>query len=106
MEFSELRKELNNFVFQEVRLEKDDFFEAVVSKSELEKLIPVFEKFLGKPVFSLDTLPSEVQAMVQRFGGIMGGQSLYVNRQGGVTIFVMLWPWGCGTSITVKAGKE
>ncbi len=106
MEFSELKIELKKFVFQELRSEEEKYFEAVVTKAELEKLSPLLEKFLGKPVTSQDALPPKVQAMIKRLGGVMAGQSLYLNMQGEQTIFAMLWPWGGGNPITIKTGVE
>ncbi len=99
---SEIRMALNNFEFQEVRVESEDYFEAVVNKSELDKMTPTLERFFGKAVPSMDILSPQAKAKVKELGGVMPGQSLYLKCEGEAIIFAMVWPWGSGTLITIK----
>jgi hypothetical protein len=46
-----------------------------------------------------------VQKVIDDFGGIMAGQTLYFTKQADGVIFAMLWPWQDGIRITLKAGK-
>jgi hypothetical protein len=106
MEFSELRKEMDVFSFDEKRSDEADYFEVVVSKPELEKITPVLEKFLGPAITSTQNLAPQQKTMVDEMGGIMPGQSLYLRSENNQTFFAMLWPWGSGKQVTVKIGKQ
>ena len=107
MEFYELKTHLHKFVFTEVRADEEDFFEAVISKSELVKLTPVLESLLGQPVVpESKNLSAQLQATIKELGGVMGGQSLYVLSQADTSFFAMLWPWSNGSLITLKVSKK
>ncbi|MDD5729825.1 MAG: hypothetical protein PHN57_01660 [Candidatus Omnitrophica bacterium] len=106
MEFDEIKKELNKFEFEELRNDGEDFFEAVVTRSELTKLTPTLEKIFGSPVAAVNNLPAKERAMIKEFGGIMAGQTLYLSNQLNCVFFAMLWPWSGGGIITLKVGKK
>jgi len=98
MQFNEIRKEVDGVVFDTLRTDSDNYFEAVIVKDELAKLTARLERFFGPPV-----RPSgKVQEVINGFGGIKPGQALYFWAQGKDTIFAMLWPWQDGWHTTVK----
>jgi hypothetical protein len=43
-----------------------------------------------------------MQEVINGFGGIMPGQTLYFRSEGSESIFAMLWPWQDGIRTTVK----
>ncbi|MCU0652199.1 MAG: hypothetical protein MUC39_04595 [Candidatus Omnitrophica bacterium] len=105
MEFIDLRKELKNVCFEELRQDRDDYLEAVVKKDELEKLTSIVEKFLG-PAIPQSQLPKGIENTIGKFGGIMHGQSLYLKNLGHDEVMVMFWPWQDGEHTTVKINKK
>jgi len=103
MEFNEIRKEVKNGIFDTLRTDEDNYFEAVVVKGEIDKLKQRLEKFLGGPAYpSADKLPPQTEKKIKEFGGIMSGQTLYFHNEGEKDIFAMLWPWQDGYHTTVK----
>jgi len=107
MRFEELIKELRKTVFVTVREDSSDYFEAVISKSDLSNLSLSLEKFFGLAVWpSKDSLSEEAEKLAGEFGGIRPGQVLYFRKQNNETAFAMLWPWQDETQITVKIGNR
>ncbi len=107
MKFNEIRKELEGVVFDTLRLDCDNNFEAVIVKEELEKLINRLEKFFGSPVFpSKERLSFRVRRIIDGFGGALPGQTVYFWNQGKEIIFTLLWPWKDGRRTTVKIIKK
>jgi hypothetical protein len=96
--------------FQVVRTDKKDYFEAVISKSKLGDLIAHLEKAFGVARYPSDKeLSGHAREVTDRFGGIMGGQSLYFSENPEDkedSIFVMLWPWQDGVNITLKIFQD
>jgi hypothetical protein len=99
MDFAALKNEVKSLGLDELRTDKDDYFEVVVIRAELEKLGGSLEKFLGVPV---NVLSAEMKKAIGAFGGIMAGQTLYFSHQDSNIVFAMLWPWKDGVHITVK----
>lgn len=103
MQFNEIRRELKAVVFDKLRIDTADYFEAVIVIDELAKLAAGLEKFFGPPVWpSQKPLLLQIQKRIKNFGGIRTGQTLYFRSQGKDTIFAMLWPWEDGCHTTVK----
>jgi len=44
--------------------------------------------------------------MIEEFGGIRPGQTLYFWNEGKDAVFAMLWPWQDGYHTTVKIGRK
>jgi len=105
MEFIDLRKDLKDVIFEELRQDRDDYLEAVVIKNELAKLISTIEKFLGSAI-SPSQLPKGMEHTIGKFGGIMHGQAIYFKNLGKDEIIGMLWPWQDGEHTTVKIIKK
>lgn len=105
MPFIEVRKELKNVLFEQLREDRDDYFEAVVVKNELAKLSASLEKLLGS-VISASQIPKNIEESVEEFGGVTKGQTLYFKDDGRGKIIAMLWPWQDGIHTTVKIIKK
>lgn len=107
MEFSEIRKEIKEIPFSTLRMDRDNYFEAVIVKNEITRITEALNKFFGSPVFpSSSKLSFKVQELTNGFGGIMPGQTLYFWNEGSDTVFAMLWPWQDGERTTVKLIKK
>ena len=103
MQFNEIRKELEGVVFDNLRIDRHDYFEAVIVKNELAKLTASLERLFGSPAWSSQNrLLLQAQEIIKDFGGIRPGQTLYFWSQGKDTVFAMLWPWEDGYHTTVK----
>lgn len=105
VQFIDLRKELKNIMFEQLRQDRDDYFEAVVVKSVLAKLVAAMEKFLGCAI-SPAQLPKDMEKALKEYGGIMKGQALYFKDTGSEKIIAMLWPWQDQVRTTVKIIKK
>lgn len=107
MEFERIRNDLKEISFTTLRLDCDNNFEAVIVRQELEKLKERLEKFFGQPIWpSKERLPFHVERVINDFGGIMPGQTLYYWSRQQDIIFAMLWPWHDGLHTTVKVIKH
>lgn len=107
MDFNAIRKEVKDIPFDTLRTDADNYFEAVIIKSELKKLTEWLERFFGLPVFpSKNRLSFQARETIDGFGGVMPGQTLYFWNQGVDTIFAMLWPWQDGQHTTLKIVKK
>jgi hypothetical protein len=107
MEFTEVKKEIKNVVFDTLRIESDNYFEAVILKDELSQLMERLNKVFGVPVWpsSKNRLSMQIEESVRNYGGVIGNQTLYYSNQAGQTLFAMLWPWKDGERTTVKLVK-
>jgi hypothetical protein len=103
MDFSAIKKDIKSLSFDSLRTDCDNFFEGVIVKKELEKLNAELKNFLGEPVYpSQGRFTHDVKEIVDKFGGIMPGQTLYYKDSGTNRIIAMLWPWQDGERTTVK----
>lgn len=91
------------FSFEVLRTDYNNFFEGVIVQQELGKLSGQLRSLLGEPVYpSKNSLAHKARQTVDRFGGIMPGQTLYYQDLGVNSILAMLWPWKDGQRTTVK----
>lgn len=105
--FSQLKAEVKEASFNTLRTDTDVYFEAVISKENLNGLVSKLEKAFGPALYpSRSKLPSDIQGAIKEFGGIMQGQTLYFCRQDKSSVFAMLWPWQDGENITLKLGVK
>lgn len=103
MQLTEIRKELGGVVFESIRADDNNYFEAVMAQAELVKLIGILEKFFSSTISpSENKLPAHIEKEINDLGGIFAGQSLYFNNQGDNILFAMLWPWQDGQHTTIK----
>ncbi len=107
MDFNELKNEVKAIPLDTLRLDCDNNFEAVIVREELEKLTNRLEKFFGSPVFpSKERLSFQIRQIIDGFGGLLPGQTVYFWNHGKDAIFTMLWPWKDGRRTTVKIIKK
>lgn len=107
MKFDEVRQELKKVVFETLRADCDNNFEAVILRDELVNLAACLERFFGNPAWpSQNRMTIQMQEAIKGYGGIMPGQILYYWNHGPDTIFAMLWPWQDGNHTTVKVIKK
>ena len=103
MQFRELKAQVKSVEFDELRSERDNYFEAVITKDKLKNLTPKLKDFFGASIWpSKKKLPPQVEEAIKDFGGIIAGQTLYFNNHNQNVAFAMLWPWQDGKHTTVK----
>jgi hypothetical protein len=107
MTFDEFKSQVKTCGFEEVRVDTNELFEAVILKKGLDALMAKLTPIFGPPAWpSENKLSNEVGNIIQHYGGIMAGQSLYFTHLDNCPVFVMFWPWGDKEHITVKIGKK
>ena len=103
MEFDKLKTEIKAVEFDMTRGDNEDYFEAVVKKSSLEGLINILKDNFGSQAWpSKVKLSKYAEKVVNDFGGIRKGQTLYFSNNDGHPIFAMLWPWQDKEHTTLK----
>lgn len=103
MEFKEIRRGLEGVVFDTLRADNENFFEAVILTNELAKVNTSLEGVFGPPAWpSKNQLPPQVSEVTKDFGGVRAGQTLYFWSDKKDTVFAMLWPWQDGYHVTIK----
>jgi len=107
MPFIEIVKEIKTAVFDTIRADSEDYFEGVILKENLGELINRLNGIFGAALWpSKNDLSKEIKGIIEDFGGIMPGQTLYLLRQDNLSIFVMFWPWSDGQHVTIKCGQK
>lgn len=105
MEFKQIIQEIKAVKFNVIRVESDDYLEAVILRDQLSLLIEKLEKTFGKPVLSSSAgLPKEIEDIIGDFGGTREDQTLYFMKDKKYSYFAMLWPWSDEYHITIKVG--
>lgn len=106
MKFEELIIEVKQAVFEIIRVDSADYFEAVTLTNRIANLSLQLNKFFGAPAWPSKTpLTPEMKNAVKEFGGIMADQTLFFWNEGKQTVLVMFWPWRDGIHTTVKAAS-
>lgn len=106
MEFNRIKNDVRGIPFDTLRVDCDNLFEAVVAKDEVAKLTERLEGFFGPPAWpSKEKLTFQVRQLIDGYGGIMPGQTLYLRNEGSFSVMAMLWPWQDGIRTTVKIIK-
>jgi hypothetical protein len=106
MKFENIVNDVKKICFDTLRKDTSGYFEAVILKKEIQSLSNCLEKFFGIPLYpSQNSLSFEVQRVIDDFGGITSGQTLYYSGNKEI-VFAMLWPWQDGMHITVKIARK
>jgi len=102
MQFKELKNTIKGIGVETSRKEDDNYLEVVMIKDKLTEVIVnlnnLFGSAQGKPT-------PRAQDIINGFGGVMKGQTLYFWHENKSFIFVMLWPWQDGEHVTLKMGQ-
>jgi len=103
IQFNKDMAEIQNMDFQTVRINSNNYFEAVLLKNKLSDLTENLEKIFGAPFCpSEKKLSAQMQEIINGFGGVRDNQSLYFLKEEEYYVFAMLWPWQDGEHITFK----
>lgn len=106
VEFNELKTEIKKIELAATRIDDDNYFEAVVDKNCLARMVHLLESIFGSPAWpSNNKLPRETEKVIKNFGGLRPGQTLYALNGKSFSAFAMLWPWQDGEKITVKIAR-
>ena len=106
MQFSELKAVVKGIGCGQLRADEDNYFETVIIKDKVGEFFCALERFFGPPVWPPENkLPSQIEDVIKKFGGIVTGQTLYFCHQDNNIVFAMLWPWSDEEHITLKIRK-
>ena len=106
MEFDKIKAQIKRCEPDTMRMDNENYFEAVVGRARLEELIRVLEGIFGSPAWpSGNKLSKDAEKFIKNVGGLRKGQTLYFLSKEGCSVFAMLWPWQDGERITIKMSK-
>ena len=107
MTFEELVEQVQKLECLEKRTMEKDYCEVVVAKAKLAPTNALLESYFGEPLKPAGKEPSaEAARYAQPHGGIYGNQTLYFHKSEKTSELAFLWPWGNGTSITLKIIRQ
>ncbi|MBU9889591.1 MAG: hypothetical protein KTQ49_06960 [Candidatus Omnitrophica bacterium] len=107
MTFAELLEALERVSAEETRKRTECFLERVISRGGLAKVFPLLEDYFGRPFKPEGQRPTAVSdRYAGPYGGIRSDQTLYFKKEERGFSIAMLWPWGNGTSITMRVIGE
>ncbi len=103
MTWDEMASAVKQAKLIEMRGQKDKYLEVVVAVDDLAPVTDLFNVYFGAPFKAIGQRPSsEADVYANPFGGVQTGQMLYIKKVENVVEGALLWPWGNGTSVTVK----
>ena len=107
MTFEELIEQVQKLECQEKRAFEKDYCEVVVTKAKLAPINTLLKSYFGSPLKPEGQEASaEAARYAQPHGGIYGNQTLYFHKSEKTSELAFLWPWGNGTSVTLKIIRE
>lgn len=108
MKFHELLNEIQaRFHLEEKRALNEEYLEVVIPTDILPQLSVFLESYFGVPLKAKDKHPSDDANRYSRaYGGIQQNQTMYFRHGDQVREMALLWPWGCGTLVTLKVIQE
>jgi len=87
-----------------------EYLEAVVDKDDIESLLIILTKHLGKASKEPGKnakFSAEIQGLVDDLGGLRVEQTFFYKRDGDVVSYAALWPWQSNPKkTTLKSGTE
>ena len=107
MEFDKIKAQVKKMGLDTMRMDNENYFEAVIGSARLEEIVRVLEGIFGAPAWPYGKkLLKDTEKLIKSVGGLRKGQTLYfLNNGGGCSAFAMLWPWQDGERITIKMSK-
>ena len=107
MAFDKLIKEVTKIKCDERRVVTEDTCEVVIPTEELAKLDKALKDYFGKPLKPAgEVASSQAQKYSQPFGGVYSNQTMYFRMTETGCELALLWPWSCGTAVTVKIVRQ
>ncbi len=107
MEFNQVKEAVKGIVFDTVRVDNVNYFEAVIVNNCRPGQTDKLDGLFGKPIWpGKNRLTAEAQNTINEFGGVKEGQTLYFWQQDNLHIFAMLWPWQDDYHITLKVAQK
>ena len=107
MDFSSFLETVKEIQCQEKRTLTADYVEVVVTKANWESMAKVLETFFGLPLKPEGQKPSrDAENCAKAYGGVRQNQTLYFQKNETGSYAALLWPWGNGTSVTLKIIKS
>ncbi|MFH1397973.1 MAG: hypothetical protein ABIH27_05455 [Candidatus Omnitrophota bacterium] len=105
MEFNQLKAEIKSIPLQEERADRDDYIEVVINTVKLSDTSEILKRYFGSPAWPSDKeIHKEIKEIINNFGGIIKGQTLYAKTDNGLCAFAMIWPWQSAQYFTLKVG--
>jgi hypothetical protein len=108
----DLINEIKNTLNMEIRpnSEGSEYLEAVIHKKDLEPLLSLLERRLGRAAKEAGkeaNLPEDIEELVDFLGGLRVEQYFYYRKEGHAVTYAALWPWASNPDrITLKCGIE
>ncbi|HOG23244.1 MAG: hypothetical protein BWY44_00509 [Candidatus Omnitrophica bacterium ADurb.Bin292] len=103
MNFQELVGEVQKIKFREIRSRTETYFEAVIPKQDLGSLETILQEHFGKPLKPAGVFAEgEAKRYSKPYGGVRHEQTMYLRKLERSFEYAFLWPWGCGTLLTIK----
>lgn len=103
MEFNQVKEAIKRIGFKDMDTDSDNLFEGIIRKDKVGPVTSKLDDLFGAPAWpSKNRLSLQMEQIIKQYGGIMQGQTLYVNSRKNEVVFCMLWPWKDGEHTTVK----
>lgn len=107
MNFQELVAVLKKQDFQELRACSENFFEAVAVKTKLIEVENILISYFGLPMKPAGIKSSgDANRFSKPYGGVRQDQTMYFRKEKTGNEFAFLWPWSCGSLVTLKVISE
>ena len=107
MTFQDFLIQIQTIRIEESRAQTEKYFEAVISKANLDPLHKILTAYFGPPLKPEGCSPSgEANRRAKPYGGIRKDQTMYFRRDGDHCECALLWPWGSGARITIKVSQS
>jgi len=107
MTFEDLLSEIKKIKWEEIREQTDNYLEVVVGNADLDPLKSVLQSYFGTPIKPEGKWPSwNASRQSKSFGGVRRNQTMYFQKSEQGSEIALLWPWGCGTVMTVKIARN
>jgi hypothetical protein len=103
MTFQDLLAQIQTLKVEESRGQTGEYFEAVISRADLDPLHKILTAYFGAPLKPEGHSPSsEAKEHAGPYGGIRKDQTMYFRLDGEYSEYALLWPWGSGNRVTIK----
>lgn len=103
MDFSDFLNQIKKLQCQEKRASTLEYTELVVAKPHWNEMASVLNAYFGQPLKPQGQNSSrDTDQCAKPYGGVRKDQTLYFKKNETGTYAALLWPWGNGTSVTLK----